>query len=230
MVERTTTRSPTPKLRTIGPSCSTTPTASCPTMVPGSMPEKVPRTMCRSVPQMADAVMRTIASVGSWIVGSGTSSNRMSPTAWKTTAFMENLSNRWSRTLHGARLMRRDHRPRRPAPAHRPLRRQARPRAGAGDHRPAVPDLADTFTQQDVDHTKVFADVAEYTARIMNPAHVENVVGLACRTALARRGVAHVAIPVDVQEKAVAETKRSDRNVAHHASMVPAEVRRLPLA
>jgi len=89
-------------------------------------------------------------------------------------------------------------------------------------------DLADTSTQQDVDHTKVFADVAEYTARIMNPAHVENVVALACRTALARRGVAHVAIPVDVQEKPVAETRRSDRNVAHHASMVPAEGTRLP--
>ena len=89
-------------------------------------------------------------------------------------------------------------------------------------------DLADTSTQQDVDHTKVFADVADYTARIMNPAHVENVVALACRTALARRGVAHVAIPVDVQEKPVEETKRSDRNVAHHASMVPAEGHRLP--
>jgi pyruvate dehydrogenase (quinone) len=88
-------------------------------------------------------------------------------------------------------------------------------------------DLADTFTQQDVDHTKVFADVAEYTARIMNPAHVENVVSLACRTALARRGVAHVAIPVDVQEKSAGETKRSDRNVAHHASMAPAEARLL---
>ena len=71
-------------------------------------------------------------------------------------------------------------------------------------------DLADTFTQQDVDHAKVFADVAEYTARIMSPAHVENVVALACRTALARRGVAHLAIPVDVQEQPVDETKRSD--------------------
>jgi pyruvate dehydrogenase (quinone) len=89
-------------------------------------------------------------------------------------------------------------------------------------------DLADTYTQQDVDHTKVFADVAEYAARIMNPAHVENVVALACRTALARRGVAHVAIPVDVQEKPAADTKRSNRNVAHHASMAPAEGRRLP--
>jgi len=89
-------------------------------------------------------------------------------------------------------------------------------------------DLADTYTQQDVDHTKVFADVAEYAARIMNPAHVENVVALACCTALARRGVAHVAIPVDVQEKPAADTKRSNRNVAHHASMAPAEGRRLP--
>ena len=89
-------------------------------------------------------------------------------------------------------------------------------------------DLADTYTQQDVDHTKVFADVAEYAARIMNPAHVENVVALACRTALARRGVAHVAIPVDVQEKPAADTKRSNRNVAHYASMAPAEGRRLP--
>ena len=63
---------------------------------------------------------------------------------------------------------------------------------------------------------------------VMNPAHVENVVALACRTALARRGVAHVAIPVDVQEKPAADTKRSNRNVAHHASMAPAEGRRLP--
>src|SRR3954453_19668191 len=96
---------------------------------------------------------------------------------------------------------------------------------------PGLPyqDLADTSTQQDVDHTKVFADVAEYSARIMNPAHVENVVALVCRTALARRGVTHVAIPVDVQEKPVAETKRSTRNVAHHASMVPAEGSRLPV-
>ena len=89
-------------------------------------------------------------------------------------------------------------------------------------------DLDDTYTQQDVDHTKVFADVAEYSARVMSAAHVENVVSLACRTALARRGVGHVAIPVDVQEQAVAATKRSDRNVAHHTSLTAAESLRLP--
>src|SRR5687768_2127913 len=51
-------------------------------------------------------------------------------------------------------------------------------------------DLIGTFTQQDVGLDKLFADVAVYNERIMGPAHVENVVALACRTALARRGVA----------------------------------------
>src|SRR3954468_14954357 len=36
-------------------------------------------------------------------------------------------------------------------------------------------DLVDTFTQQDVDLARLFADVAEYSARIMSPAHVESV-------------------------------------------------------
>src|SRR5690606_17124050 len=40
----------------------------------------------RSVPQIAVAVRRTIASVGASIFGSGTSSRRMSPTPWNTTA------------------------------------------------------------------------------------------------------------------------------------------------
>ena len=33
--------------------------------------------------------MATTASVGCWIVGSGTSSSAMSPTPWKTTASMD---------------------------------------------------------------------------------------------------------------------------------------------
>src|SRR5262245_53488837 len=44
-------------------------------------------------------------------------------------------------------------------------------------------DLVDTFTQQDVDHTKLFSDVAAYTTRVMSAAHVENAVSLACRIA-----------------------------------------------
>ena len=38
-------------------------------------------------------------------------------------------------------------------------------------------------------------DVAVYNERVMGPAHVENVAALACRTALAYRGVAHIYHP-----------------------------------
>src|SRR4051812_962468 len=68
-------------------------------------------------------------------------------------------------------------------------------------------DLNQTYTQQDIDHTRLFADVAEYSTAIFSAAHVENAVALACRTALAKRGVAHVAIPVDVQDQKLEEAK-----------------------
>jgi hypothetical protein len=58
------------------------------------MPGMVPRTRCRSVPQMAEVVMRTIASVGSSIFGSVTSSRRISPTPCHTTAFTSLSSHR----------------------------------------------------------------------------------------------------------------------------------------
>jgi pyruvate dehydrogenase (quinone)/pyruvate oxidase len=75
-------------------------------------------------------------------------------------------------------------------------------------------DLIDTHGQQDVDLDKLFMDVAEYDTRVMGPAHVGNVTDLACRTALGRRGVAHINIPSDIQEMTTEE--RSKRNVRHH--------------
>src|SRR5687767_14125634 len=45
-------------------------------------------------------------------------------------------------------------------------------------------DLIGTLTQQDVELDKLFEDVCVYNNRIMSPAHVENVVELACRSAL----------------------------------------------
>ncbi len=73
-------------------------------------------------------------------------------------------------------------------------------------------DLIDTHAQQDVDLTRVFEDVTVYNTRIMGAAHVENVTDLACRTALARRGVAHINFPVDMQDWEV-PGKPSKRNV-----------------
>jgi pyruvate dehydrogenase (quinone) len=80
-------------------------------------------------------------------------------------------------------------------------------------------DLVGTYTQQDVELDKVFADVAVYNERIMGPTHVENVTDLACRTALSSRGVAHITFPVDLQDKE-AEKKGSKRNIPGHTSDV----------
>jgi pyruvate dehydrogenase (quinone) len=89
-------------------------------------------------------------------------------------------------------------------------------------------DLISTHTQQDVELDKVFMDVAVYNARIMGPAHVENVTELACRTALARRGVAHITMPVDMQSMPMKEKKPSKRNVEGHTSAVFARRAGLP--
>jgi pyruvate dehydrogenase (quinone) len=84
-------------------------------------------------------------------------------------------------------------------------------------------DLSDSFTQQDIDHAKLFMDVAVYSARLMGARHVENAVSLACRHALGYRGVAHLAVPIDVQEQSEEDDKPSDRNKPHHVSLIPAE-------
>ena len=89
-------------------------------------------------------------------------------------------------------------------------------------------DLIGTFTQQDVELDKLFMDCCVYNERIMSPTHVENVMELACRTALAYRGVAHVTVPVDVQEMKVGKPYRSKRNIASHVSDVMATGAHMP--
>ncbi len=79
-------------------------------------------------------------------------------------------------------------------------------------------DLLHTWTQQDVELDKLYQDVCVYNNRIMGPLHVENTVELACRTALAYRGVSHVTIPTDMQSQPVSKGSRSKRNVAGHVS------------
>src|SRR6185437_15451675 len=89
-------------------------------------------------------------------------------------------------------------------------------------------DLVETMTQQDVELDKLFMDVSVYNARIMGAEHVENVVSLACRTALARRGVSHVTIPIDIQEEELSRDIRSRRNIPHHVSDVMASAHGAP--
>ena len=90
-------------------------------------------------------------------------------------------------------------------------------------------DLIGTHFQQDVDLDKVYVDVAAYNERIMGPAHVHNVVDEAIKTALARRTVAHLTIPKDIQDWTMnGGGKRSKMNIAHHSGDVYADALPLP--
>src|SRR5438105_1591408 len=91
-------------------------------------------------------------------------------------------------------------------------------------------DLIDTHAQQDVDLDRVYMDVAVYNARVMGPEHVCNVAHLACRTALTRRGVAHINFPVDTQSLSVKKGSRSERNIEGHNIEIFARRAGLPAA
>ncbi len=63
-------------------------------------------------------------------------------------------------------------------------------------------------------------DVACYNERVMNVPHMGPVADLAIRSAIEKRGVAHITIPVDVQMEDLSDKDRSQRNVKGHTSQV----------
>src|SRR2546421_492675 len=89
-------------------------------------------------------------------------------------------------------------------------------------------DLMHTYGQQDVNMDYLFEDVAVYNARIMGAAHVAGVTELACRHALAYRGVAHITFPNDLQDEKVSRDVRLMRNVAGHSGDIFAQTAGLP--
>lgn len=90
-------------------------------------------------------------------------------------------------------------------------------------------DLLNTHTQQDVELDKLFMDVAVYNNRVMGAAHIENVTDLACRNAMAKKGVAHITVPVDFQGLPIERKIQSKRNVPGHLSHLrPAPSHKLP--
>jgi pyruvate dehydrogenase (quinone)/pyruvate oxidase len=78
-------------------------------------------------------------------------------------------------------------------------------------------DLMGSGYQQDVNLLQLFADVAVYNNMINSPEHAEMAVDIACRTALGRRGVSHLTIPIDVQEQRL-KGEYSRHNVPGHTS------------
>lgn len=79
-------------------------------------------------------------------------------------------------------------------------------------------DLIGTHYLQDYDTDHLFAQLAAYNQRIMGPAHIHNVVDLACRTALSQRQPAHIAFPIDYQTADAEDLMRYKRNIAGHTA------------
>ncbi len=65
-------------------------------------------------------------------------------------------------------------------------------------------DLMGSGYQQDINQLQRFADVTVYNNMIIAPEQAEMAVDIACRTALSQRGVSHLTIPIDIQEKKLA--------------------------
>jgi len=89
-------------------------------------------------------------------------------------------------------------------------------------------DLIGTYYQQDIDLDKLFMDVAAYNQRVTGPAHLINVLDEAVKTALARRAVAHITIPKDVQDLTLSDDHQSPANIAKHSASVFEPARPIP--
>jgi pyruvate dehydrogenase (quinone) len=86
-------------------------------------------------------------------------------------------------------------------------------------------DLIGTSYLQDYDTDYLYSNLAFYNQRIMGPEHVVNVLDLACRTALSRRGPAHIAFPIDYQAADAEDLLRFTRNVPGHTTTALAQPR-----
>lgn len=80
-------------------------------------------------------------------------------------------------------------------------------------------DLIGSGYQQDVNLLQLYSDVTVYNNMIITPEQAEMLVDTACRAALSQRGVGHLTIPIDIQEKKL-EGKYSMHKVPGHTSDV----------
>src|SRR4051794_27618608 len=80
-------------------------------------------------------------------------------------------------------------------------------------------DLKGSRFQQEINMTLLYTDVAIYNQELINPEAIEMLTNEACRHALNHRGVAHLTIPVDYQEKEVkGKVSMHKKGHAHHTS------------
>ncbi|MEU8606588.1 thiamine pyrophosphate-dependent enzyme [Actinoplanes sp. NPDC048791] len=100
------------------------------------------------------------------------------------------------------------------------------------DHAPvlAITGMQETSVlgtgyQQEVDLTKLYADVAVYNQMVVNPQQLPALVDLAVRHAYARRGVSHLCVPNDIQVAAAGEDPYQHVAPANPSSTAPVYLR-----
>jgi len=79
-------------------------------------------------------------------------------------------------------------------------------------------DLIGMHYQQEVDLLALYKDVALFNQQVLGAGHVRALVDAGCRAALSLRGVAHITIPIDIQEQPVGDDKASRKKVEGHTS------------
>lgn len=90
-------------------------------------------------------------------------------------------------------------------------------------------DMMGSKYQQDVNLMQLFSDVAIYNNMVNGPEHAESVIDIACRNALALRGVSHITIPIDTQERKL-KGDYTRHNVGGHTAhlLSPTTANRIP--
>lgn len=78
-------------------------------------------------------------------------------------------------------------------------------------------DMMGSKYAQDVNLLQLFSDVTVYNNMINSPEHAESVIDIACRNALALRGVSHITIPIDTQERKL-KGEYTRHNVGGHTA------------
>jgi pyruvate dehydrogenase (quinone) len=89
-------------------------------------------------------------------------------------------------------------------------------------------DVIGTHYLQDINHDAVLRDPCVYSQRIMGEAHVLPVVDMAVRSAIARRGPAAIAIPIDIQSGEAVTGDRSIKNIEGHSAVTAIDGKRIP--
>jgi thiamine pyrophosphate-dependent acetolactate synthase large subunit-like protein len=78
-----------------------------------------------------------------------------------------------------------------------------------------------TNSQQEINTELLFQDVSVYNQTIIDPAQMPEMAILACQTALARRGVAHISIPVNISSQPVKHYREKKQIVLTSPRIIP---------